>query len=176
MEMLLHQVDELSSEETEALRALSEAVYPPDSTDPWPGQSIEWAEAQWCVICWDDDQALSHVGLVLRDGLHDERQVRIGGIGGVKTHPHFRRQGLASQAMKQGVEFFSEHQVDFGLLVCENDLIPVYEKLGWQTHRGSLLVTQHNVKGEFTFNLPMTHTVGIDGPREGVIDLQGPPW
>jgi len=51
-----------------------------------------------------------------------------------------------------------------------------YERLGWGTHAGDLLVRQYGQAMRFTFNLPMTHPVGTPGPTGGVIDLMGPPW
>src|SRR5689334_21848563 len=103
-------VAELTGEEQAALRALSAAVYPPDVSASWPGRVIEWAPAQWAVICWDDDgQALSHAGALVRDGQADDSPARIGGIGGVKTHPLARRRGLASQAIRRALDLFREH-------------------------------------------------------------------
>ncbi len=170
-------VADLTAEEQAALRALSDAVYPPEVAAAWPGRAFEWASHQWAVICREDDgQALAYVGALVRDGRADGSPVKIGGIGGVKTHPRARRRGLASQAVRRAVDLFAERGVDFALLVCEPHLIPFYERLGWGTHAGDLLVRQYGQAMRFTFNLPMTHPVGTPGPTGGVIDLMGPPW
>jgi GNAT superfamily N-acetyltransferase len=170
-------VAELTAEEQAALRALSAAVYPPEVAASWPGRAIEWAAPQWAVICWDDDgQALAHAGAVVRDGRADGSPARIGGVGGVKTHPRARRQGLAVQAIRRAIDLFRGQGVDFALLVCEPHLVPYYERLGWETHAGNLLVRQHGETVRFTLNLPMTHPVGTFCPPGVVIDLMGPPW
>jgi hypothetical protein len=74
------------------------------------------------------------------------------------------------------VDIFGERGVDFALLVCEHYLLPFYERLGWSTHAGELLVHQHGETVGFTFNRPMTHPARASGPPGGVIDLMGPPW
>jgi aminoglycoside 2'-N-acetyltransferase I len=173
----LHKVSELTADEQTALRTLALAVYPPNISASWPGQLVEWASAQWCIVCWGEDgQALSHVGVVLREGRANECAVKIGGVGGVKTHPDARRRGLASQAIRRALEFFKEQEADFALLVCAPELIPTYEGFGWRAYAGELLVTQRGEKSKFTFNLPMTHPIGTSNPSVGVIDLMGPPW
>jgi predicted acetyltransferase len=103
--------------------------------------------------------------------------VKLGDIGGVKTHPASRNRGLARTAIQRALDFFREHKdVDFGLLVCEPTLIPFYERLGWQRFIGSLLVTQKQATVPFTFNLPMTISLRLQESLDGTIDLLGPPW
>src|SRR5207247_678240 len=134
------------------------AVYPPEDVATWPGRAIEWAPAQWSVIGWDaEGAALCHVGVILREARWNERAVRVGGIGGVKTHPDSRGQGFASAAIRVAHDFFGNQQdVDFALLVCEPRLVPFYERLGFQLFPGTLLVTQQQATVPFTFNIPMT--------------------
>jgi GNAT superfamily N-acetyltransferase len=56
--------------------------------------------------------------------------VRMGGIGGVTTHPDYRRRGLASQLMRSTGESMAGDGYDVGLLFTE---IPArfYRRLGW---------------------------------------------
>jgi hypothetical protein len=109
--------------------------------------------------------------------LRDGRPVRVGGVGGVKTHPAARRQGFARRALGRAVEFFREQpEVAFGLLVCEPHLLGYYGRLSWQEFSGRLLVTQRGEPAEFTFNRVMVCAVREAAPAAGTIDLQGPPW
>jgi GNAT superfamily N-acetyltransferase len=159
------------------LRALSAAVYPPEQAASWPGRLIEWASPQWSVISrCDDGQILSHAGALLRDGFAGGQPVRIGGVGGVKTHPEARGRGLASGVVRRAVELFREQGADFALLVCEPAQVPFYERLGWATHAGGLLVRQRGEAVPFTFNLPMVYPLLDATSPAGVIDLMGPPW
>jgi aminoglycoside 2'-N-acetyltransferase I len=172
-------VAEMTEKDRASLGELNRAVYPPDAVAAWPGRSIEWAPRRWSVIVWNEDQsrALSHAGVVDRSARLNQANVKIGGIGGVMTHPAFRKQGIARAAIHRCVEFFRENgDIDFGLLVCAANLIPVYERLGWQPFPGKLLVTQRGQTTEFTFNLPMIYPIRGQLEYNGVIDLQGPPW
>ena len=92
------------------------------------------------------------------------------------THPNHRGQGYAQLAMSAAVDFFAEHQADFGLLVCEKHLIPYYERLGWFLFEGELVTLQHGEPEVFSFNRAMLIDVAGAAPRDGIIDLNGPPW
>jgi aminoglycoside 2'-N-acetyltransferase I len=174
----LCRVADLTAEEQSALRTLSLAVYPPEVAAAWPGRAIEWASHQWGVIGWDaEGAALCYVGVILREARWDERAVRVGGIGGVKTHPASRGRGFATTAIQRALDFFrGQVDVDFGLLVCEPGLVPFYERLGWRRFPGELLVTQRQTTMPFTFNLPMTTPLRLQESLGGKIDLLGPPW
>jgi GNAT superfamily N-acetyltransferase len=174
----LRQVADLTAGEQTALRTLSLAVYPPEVAAAWPGRAVEWAAHQWAVVGWDaDGAARSYVGLVLRDARWGDRPVNIGGIGGVKTHPAFRRQGIATAALQRALDFFrGQGDVDFGLLACEASLVPFYERLGWRRFPGELFVTQRRAAVPFTFNQVLTAPVRFQEPLTGTINLLGPPW
>lgn len=179
MKIDLLPVAELTEKDRASLGALSSAVYPPDVVAAWPGRSIEWAARQWSAIAWNDHRTLvlGHVGVVTRKARLKQRHMKIGGIGGVMTHPAFRKMGIAKTAINRCIELFREQgDIDFALLVCEPGLISFYERLGWQKFVGKLLVNQSGQTTVFTFNLPMIYP--IRGPLEydGVIDLLGPPW
>jgi aminoglycoside 2'-N-acetyltransferase I len=171
-------VADLTSSEREAIRALSAAVYPPDEWKDWPGKAIEWVEPEWCVRVWDDAGALvSYAGVILRQITHDDVPLRIGGVGGIKTHPAARGRGYARLAIERAFRLFhDEPDVAFALLVCEPHLLAYYSSLGWREFTGRLLVTQRSELAEFTFNRVMTRGVRAEGPITGVIDLHGAPW
>ena len=174
----LDRIVDLTEADRDALHSLSMAVYPPGPATDWPGRQIEWAAADWCVRVRAEDRAVaSYVGISLRDAQHDGRPVRIGGIGGVKTHPAARWRGLASLGIERAVQFFHEQgDVGFALLVCGPHLITYYRRLGWREFDGRLLVQQRGETVAFTFNRIMTHGIESEAPERGTIDLLGPPW
>jgi GNAT superfamily N-acetyltransferase len=178
MRLELRRAADLTAEEKSALSALTLAVYPAETAAQWPGQAIEWAAPQWSVIGWDaTGMAGCHVGVFVREARWNERAVTVGGIGGVKTHPALRGRGFASAAIRRAVGFFHEQgTIDFALLVCAPGLVPFYERLGWRSFAGALLVAQKNATLPFTFNLPMTTPVRLSESIDGTVDLQGPPW
>ncbi len=171
----LHRVADLTADEQAALRTLSLVVHPPEIAAAWPGRAFEWAPAEWSVVGWDAEGAiLCHVGAVLREAHWNDRAVKVGGIGGVKTHPASRGRGFATTAIQRALAFFRDQgDVDFGLLVCEPGLVPFYERLGWRRFPGDLVVTQRQTTVPFTFNLPMTTPVRLQEPLTGTIDLLG---
>ena len=173
----LDRIADLTGAEREELRALQLAVYPPAEATSWPGRQIEWAPADYGVRVRDDDGAVvSYVGICLREGARDGKPARIGGIGGVKTHPSARRRGLAAHGMERAREFFRASAIDFALLVCEPRLLDSYGRLGWREFAGELLVRQRGETVPFTFNRVMTSAVRSAAPAFGTIDLLGPPW
>ena len=174
----LDRVAEFSAADRDAVRALSEAVYPPARFAGAPVRKREWASPEWAVRLYDDDGALvSYVGICVRDGVYDGQPARIGGIGGVKTHPAARKRGLAALGLQRAAEFFrARGDVQFALLVCEARLLHYYGSLGWREFAGRLQVTQRGVPETFTFNRVMTCAASSPAPEAGDIDLLGPPW
>lgn len=167
----------LTEAERGALRALTEAVYPP-GTAASAGRQVTWAPVDYSVIVSTSDGAVvSHVGLVVRAGSLDDVPVTIGGIGSVKTHPDAEGRGYASAGLRHAATLLREqHQVAFSLLVCRDDLVPFYGRLGWETFAGRLVVQQPQGRTVFTFNRPMVLTGCRRAPFDGTIDLNGPPW
>ena len=156
---------------------LSRAVYPPEEAAAWPGRHIEWSTPEWGVAVRDDGGRLvSFAALYLRDSSHDGAAIVIGGVGAVMTHPDHRGQGYAQLAMSAAVGFFAAQRADFGLLVCEKQLIPYYERLGWVVFEGELVTLQRGEPEVFSFNRVMMIEVAGAAPRHGVIDLNGRPW
>lgn len=172
----LRPVADLNESERAAVRALSLAVYPPDEVAEWPGRAIEWSRPPWCVVGRDGAAALCYVGALLREARWGDRPVRVGGVGGVKTHPAARGRGLASAALRLALDFLRAGGADFGLLVCEPTLVAFYERLGWRAFDGELRVSQRGEVVPFTFNRCMTAPLRLAEPPSGTIDLLGPPW
>ena len=171
-------VSRWTDEQTRQLHLLTEAVYPTDQEDDWEGSRLEWSRPEMGVRVVDDAGWLvSYVGVYTRAALLDGGEVTIGGIGGVKTHPDARGMGLAALGMTKATEWLLETaRADFGLLVCQDELLDYYGRMGWRVFEGTLLTDQHGEKSEFTFNRVMTRDLVLEGPTDGVIDLQGPAW
>ena len=178
MRLDLKPVQELSDRERHALQALTAAVYPPETRAASPGRVIQWVPAQWSILVWTEaEQLIAHVGIVIRVGMLDGAPVRIGGIGGVKTHPQAQGQGYASAALRRAASVLHDgHRVAFSLLVCQAHLLPFYGRLGWLPFSGRLIVEQASGPVTFTVNRSMVLPGLQPAPQEGVIDLQGFPW
>ena len=169
--------EDFSDRQQQGLDILGAAVYPPEVLETLPSRFFTWAKPQWSVLLWDGEELVSRVGLLVRDAFHDNAPKRIGGIGGVATHPSMQGKGLASKGMREAEKHFHEElNVDYALLFCRDHLVPFYEKLGWRPFEGKVLVEQPDGKIEFSVNGAMVLEVKELAPLEGKLDLNGLPW
>jgi len=114
-----------------ALRALSAAVYPPEVVATLPGRDLAWARQQQSILVWEDGRLVAHVGLVVREVVLDGQGMRIGGIGGVMTHPAAQRQGYASAMLRRAADCFaSDPAIAFALLCCPPQRVSFYGSAG----------------------------------------------
>lgn len=147
-------------------------------TSTWPpGGPIAWAHPDLRVMIEDPDHGVvSHVGIHRRIGSWKGRRARIGGIGGVCTHPDFRRRGYAGMALTAAVQTLRDERAsDFILLVCEPHNFAFYETRGWQRFQGDLYVEQNGERVRFEAMTPYVFDMRYR-PRDGEIDLCGLPW
>ncbi|MET0221580.1 MAG: GNAT family N-acetyltransferase [Tardiphaga sp.] len=155
------------------VKPLIEAVWPPTPATDAP---IEWAKPDLRVIVEADEQPVCHVGIHRREGIWKERKIRIGGIGGVGTHPDFRRQGYASVALDAAVQTLKdERATDFALLFCRPHNVEFYTKRHWKPFLGEVFAEQHGARGRFDALLPFVFYLKR-APHEGELDLCGLPW
>ena len=122
------------------------------------------------------DRLVSYVGIVVRDATLDGEEGRIGGVGGIKTHPEARGRGHAAAGMEAALTFMAAKDCRFGLLVCDDELVPYYEPRGWKLFGGTLWTIQPAPSEVFTFNKVMVKNVAGPAPSRGSLDLEGPPW
>jgi predicted GNAT family N-acyltransferase len=169
--------EHFSDHQTQALERLWSAVYPPEVLATLPSLSLTWAPPQWSVLVWDQDELVTRVGLVVREIDQDGVIKRIGGIGGVMTHPDRRGQGLAGMALHEAAKRFdTDFQVAYALLFCRSQLIALYERYGWRLFQGELFVEQPQGRIAFADHNPMTLDILESAPQQGTLDLRGLPW
>ena len=176
LDVVVKPESEMATAERADLNTLSRAVYPPEEVANWPGRHLDWSSTDIRVMGRLGQVLVTHVAVVIRLGAHNGRDVTIGGIGGVQTHPDHRGQGYAAAAIGRATELFLERAVDFGLLVCEPELFSYYGPMGWRRFEGTLLTLQKGKTVEFTFNSVMVLPLRAGAPKDGLIDLKGPPW
>jgi aminoglycoside 2'-N-acetyltransferase I len=156
---------------------LLQAVWPPEVVATLPWKDVVWAHASRRVLVFNEaGDIIGHVGVFLRDVTWDARPVKIGGIGSVATREDYRRQGVASAAMRAAARYMcDDHSVDFGLLFCEVRHAPVYEQLGWRRFDGEVFAMQPG--GRVRFNVTRAYVLDMNlAPRHGMLDLCGLPW
>ena len=169
--------ENFSPRQQSGLEGLREAVYPPEVLATLPSRFFTWAKPEWSVLLWEGEELVSRVGLLVREAFHNGTPKRIGGIGGVVTHPAKQGKGYASQAMREAAKRFNQElNVSYAVLFCRPQLIPFYERLMWKPFDGKVFVEQLQGKIEFTANGAMALDVKEQAPLNGVLDLNGLPW
>jgi GNAT superfamily N-acetyltransferase len=141
------------------------------------GNGIEWADSShWEVLGWFAKQLVSRISVIKREIRIGDQTYIIGGIGGVATHPDWRRHGFA-RALMQAVEDLirSEVKVDFGMLFCGEKMIPYYAHCGYIQVFNPLYILQKGQRLPFSDNKMVLAISGKAWP-DGEVDVQGPPW
>lgn len=169
--------EKMSDIQKQALDQLRAAVYPPEVLETLPGRFYTWASPQWSILAWHQAELVSRVGLLVREISSGATTKRIGGIGGVMTHPARQGQGWASHAMREAAkQFATALNVSYALLFCRPHLVGFYRRLSWQPFQGKIYVEQPQGKIEFSANGAMVLDVQESAPLQGELDLNGLPW
>jgi GNAT superfamily N-acetyltransferase len=167
----VRQNDTLSSAELQGLDEVDRLAFSGNE-----GEEFAWASGNLYVIGWVDGTIVASLQIIDRMAKIGDLPVRLGGIGGVATHPDHRRRGYASALMNRAGDFLrNDLKVDFGLLICAQSKIHLYNSVGWQEIKGPLLVDQPTGKIVFdtvTMILPCSLSTWPDG----VVDICGLPW
>ena len=157
---------------------LLDAVWPPDVVAKLPWGHVKWAHADLRVLIESPAGGLAcHVGVYFRTVTWNGRKFHIGGIGGVSTRADCRRQGFASIALNAAVRIMRDHEaVQFALLFCEPHNFAFYQSRGWHPFTGEVFAEQPAGKIHFEAMAPFVFDLRRRAPRQGTIDLCGPPW
>ncbi|MBC7580162.1 GNAT family N-acetyltransferase [Tardiphaga sp.] len=157
------------------VQPLFERVWP-QAAEKRTTDRIEYARAELRVIVLADEQPVCHVGICRREGVWKDRPIRIGGIGGVATHPDFRRRGFASVALNAALQTLKdERATDFALLFCRQHNADFYTARSWKPFAGEVFAQQRGQRVRFDALLPLVSYLKR-APHEGEIDLCGLPW
>ena len=97
--------------------------------------------ANYCILVYSEDELVSFAAVLERSVRFDDDELTLGGVGGVVTAPEHRGRGFASMAMKESVRvIFRTLKADVGGLLCLNETVGFYEKLGWKLSHAKVMV------------------------------------
>lgn len=167
----------------EAAEKLLDIVWPDHLMETAAWRDVVWAHADRRVMVREDappHDLVCHAGLYTRNALWNGKDVTIGGIGGVATHPDKRKSGLATAAVQAAVQYFKGEDfkgkaLDFAVLFCEPHNYAFYRNLGWRQFDGDVFAEQPQGRIRFDVMATFVHDLKL-APRDGTIDLRGLPW
>ncbi|MEZ6048297.1 MAG: GNAT family N-acetyltransferase [Planctomycetaceae bacterium] len=155
-------------------------------------QIAEWHEAEfshlpvtkkyeWTVggdynILLDvNGEFVGYVGVMRREILLDSQQRLIAAVRGLVIDPQWRSQGLGMLLMKEAHKvIFSTLKVEYGVLLCLDELVPFYRTLGWQTLACQVFVENQGRKVPWS-EMAMILTPGeeVEVKEISEVDLMG---
>src|SRR6186997_3014974 len=74
---------------------------------------------------------VSHVQVIPIDVEGRQGRLVVGGVSSVMTYPNFRGEGHASALLRRAAEHIASSRMDIGMLFCDAENVPFYERLGW---------------------------------------------
>jgi aminoglycoside 2'-N-acetyltransferase I len=171
---ILH-LDRISAELDKQIDALEHLAFSGEIHDT-DFKSIQWASHDWMALGRLDGELVTQFCLLKREITVGGEKVWVTGIGGVATHPNWRRRGLASQLLLASEAFMrAEIRTPFGLLICADETQPVYSRCGWQTIAKSLIFVQDDQHRKLDTCVMILPLVSQPWPT-GEINLCGLPW
>lgn len=135
----------------------------------------QWAGFDWYVKAETRGRTVSIAGIVDREGAVGGVPTHLGLLGGVFTHPQYQRRGLASEVVRRATEFITDDlRCDFGVLICSDDLVPFYERLGWRRVSNVMKFERYGETGVVVGKVMVFECAGRPLPA-GTIDVRGLP-
>jgi ribosomal protein S18 acetylase RimI-like enzyme len=84
------------------------------------------------VIGYEGDLIIGVTNLLKRNIKFKEQDITLGGFGGVCTHSEFRRQGIATKLLKEGMKILKDNKCGIAFLNTDpNRLASLYNKIGF---------------------------------------------
>ena len=80
-------------------------------------------------VCVVDGRIVSYVRVPDRPIQIGKAVVRMGGVGGVSTHPDYRHRGYSTAVLKDAIRYMEEQGYDLSMLFT--GIQPFYARLGW---------------------------------------------
>ena len=176
--------------ELTALRALFDREYR-STHGAWnPDLPFGYSPASTHVIIFDTaGSAVSHVGFQRRAIMAGGTPVLVAGTGGVLVDDRLRGRGLGELAMTLAQDTMrSALDLEFGYLGCREEVVPFYERTGWQRIHVTERSTPRSVRPDTTSEAEAVveegtpvlvfplRSGGLASWPTGEVDLRGRPW
>jgi len=169
LEILIKPVDELTPEEKSRTAEIDRLCF--EGQD----MGIEWSPTDWIVMGLLDGVIVSQIFLLTREVDVAGQKILVGGLGGVATHPEYRRRGCAGLLLQASERFFRSLSLPFGILVCAEEKKDYYAGFGW-VEIANKTIFQNRGKDQVMEGVMMVLPLTDQPWPQGVLNLNGKPW
>jgi predicted acetyltransferase len=137
----------------------------------------DWAmSSTWYVMGRLGGRLVSQIGIVDRTVHVGEQSLSIAGVGGVATHPQFRRRGFTDVLLQTAVEQMRQHHAyDFAMLFCSDHMVHYYTQRGFSQVPNPVHILQSGQWILFEDHRMVMPLSGKPWP-EGEVDVNGRSW
>ena len=140
------------------------------------GHIYKWAPPEWYAAAKTEGELTGALLVVTRRIDVGIESANVAGIGGVVTKPEHRKKGVATAMMHRAAELMRDRlDVEFGCLICREQISPVYEKAGWIRVSGPTRFWQPSGITTYPNETMILRLRAREWPG-GPIDLRGLPW
>lgn len=141
-------------------------------------QEHEWAEPEWVLTMYENDEIATVCHVVLREVNMDGQLYKVAGINNVITPKAFRGKGYASKVLREAEKFvFAELSCAYALLLCADALLPFYSRLNWnKLEECELYYYQPNGEQLYDSNVMLLPANNLLHYKPKYINLNGLPW
>jgi len=137
---------------------------------------IEWAKPQWYLIMKYDNEIIGRIGIIRRRININSKNLEISGITGVIVKEQFRGKKLSKIVLQKATNFIKDKlKLKFALLLCRDEVVPIYEKCNWYIVKGPTLFEQTTGLKEYSKNTMVINLSNNIWP-DGIINLKGLSW
>jgi len=141
-------------------------------------RNLIWRRKSDFVVAYDGDRPVGHAAVLtveVRSGIVGRLQVA--GLGSVLVAPSYRGRGVGSQLVQQVLEMVRERELSWTLLLCLDERVSFYARLGWKAVPGPVTIEQPD---SIRVDLPVGLRMMAFGPQvewlSGVIEVIGLPF
>lgn len=171
-----HHGNSIPAELSRRIDALDHLAFSDQPQNDPEMKNIIWATPDWMVLGFLEHELVSQFCLHQREITVGEESIPVAGVGGVATHPDWQKRGFASQLLRASVDFLQiKMKAVFGLLVCDDQIQPVYARCGWRTVARSLVFIQDQQLRSLPACVMILELTNRPWPS-GEINLCGAPW
>jgi hypothetical protein len=137
--------------------------------------TIQWAVPDFSVRKFEDDQLVCFYNVIKRTIDIDGNAYNAMGVSNVITPAPYRGRRLAFDLIEQTQDkMMRDLSADLGLLLCAEEMIRFYQRLGWEEVNCKLYYNQDDDPIPWQAKIMLLNRNDLNPPKQ--ILLNGTPW